>query len=287
MRTCFATVRYTPLKTAAHAGAAIPGAGPVLPLWGEAEGFLPALAWSGGSPFLVVRTAGPESLSAARAFTLTNAGALAGIPATPAVSGAGAGVAFSFSLLSHTCGGSLAVGGTCTASVRATDTDNVVAATETLGGPAIQALSGSAAGGAPAFSFVLERSFFETFSVTSGSGDNESTQTNGHLVGIFRIASVGTSPGQIQGGPSVSSGQACVAGTCPAGTTALTTSTLAVGQSCTFRIRGNDLGQAVCGQGVSEPFSLAISTSAGIRSLSGTLSGSNGQCGQGAPGEQP
>jgi Flp pilus assembly pilin Flp len=103
----------------------------------------PVFAWSGGGTFTLTSPTGNPSV-VDRTFTLTNIGSVAGTPEVPTVSGSGPG--YVFSLVAHDCNRVLAVGETCSATVRATYTDNVAAATGTLDGPATVALAGSAAG---------------------------------------------------------------------------------------------------------------------------------------------
>jgi Flp pilus assembly pilin Flp len=103
----------------------------------------PVFAWSGGGTFTLTSPTGNPSV-VDRTFILTNIGSVAGTPEVPTVSGSGPG--YVFSLVAHDCNRVLAAGETCSATVRATYTDTVAAATGTLGGPATVALAGSAAG---------------------------------------------------------------------------------------------------------------------------------------------
>ena len=152
---CDATLRLEAWTNGAFPGTLSIDGGPSIGVSGSASGFAPVFVWSGASTFTVSSPTQTPAL-VERTFTLTNTGTLAGTPAVPTVSGSGAG--FAYSLVSHTCSTSLAVGDTCQAIVRATFTNNVASASGTLGGPSTQALTGSASGFAPAWAFDGEPS---------------------------------------------------------------------------------------------------------------------------------
>jgi Flp pilus assembly pilin Flp len=113
----------------------------------------PVFAWSGGGTFTLTSPTGNPSV-VDRTFILTNIGSVAGTPEVPTVSGSGPG--YVFSLVAHDCNRVLAAGETCSATVRATYTANVAAATGTLGGSATLGLTGSASGFGPAWAFDAE-----------------------------------------------------------------------------------------------------------------------------------
>jgi hypothetical protein len=151
--TCTVVVTFTANDNVSNRTATLAAGGASKALTGSASGFAPAFAWSGGGAFTLTSPTGNPAV-VDRTFILTNTGTLAGTPAVPTVSGSGPG--YSFSLVSHNCTGVLAVGATCSATVRAIYTNNVAAATGTLGGPATLALTGSASGFAPAWAFDAE-----------------------------------------------------------------------------------------------------------------------------------
>jgi Flp pilus assembly pilin Flp len=169
------------------------GSGPTQPvevvLTGSATGFAPAFAWSGGGAFtLTAPSSNPATVD--QTFTLTNTGTLAGTPAVPTVSGGGPGYNFFFSLASHDCTGVLAVGGTCSATVRATYTDNVAAATGTLGGPATLALTGSASGFAAVLAWIGMPADF-ALNVSNG-GVSSPTNAAAGPTGTATLSNTGT-----------------------------------------------------------------------------------------------
>jgi hypothetical protein len=144
--TCAVAVTFTATGNVSNRTATLAAGGASKALTGSASGFASAFAWSGDGTFTLTSPTGNPAV-VERTFILTNIGTFAGTPAVPTVSGSGPG--YAFSLISHNCTGVLAVGGTCSATVHATYTDNVAAATGTLGGPATLDLTGSASGFAP------------------------------------------------------------------------------------------------------------------------------------------
>jgi Flp pilus assembly pilin Flp len=166
--TCSATVRATYTDNIASVIGTLGGSANLV-LTGSASGFTPAFTWSGGGAFTLTGPMGNPGI-VERTFTLTNTGTLAGVPTLPTVSGSGSG--YAFSLVSHDCAGVLSVDGTCSATVRATYTDNVAAATGTLGGPAPQALTGSASGFAAA---LVWQNMPADFALDIDTGSNTAT----------------------------------------------------------------------------------------------------------------
>jgi len=181
--TCTATVAVSASDNGTLTGDLTSGdAG--LPLSATASGFAAAWSWSDGGTFILTTpSANPDTVD--QTFTLTNTGTLAGTPATPTVSGSGTG--FAYSLVTHTCGSSLAVGATCTATVRATYTNNVASATGTLAsGTVSRALTGSASGFAAAWAFDSSPSGI--FAIAAPA--TTSTQT-------FTLRNIGTLAGPV------------------------------------------------------------------------------------------
>ena len=216
---CEAHIEATPLGNGTFSGA-LAGPADALPLTVVASGFAPAFAWSGGDAFNVTN---PSTTPAVveHTFTLTNVGTLAGTPATPTVSGSGTG--FTYSLVTHTCTGSLAVGGTCTATVRATYTTNVASATGTLGGPATRALTGSASGFAPAFAW----SGGGAFNVTNPSTNPAVVERTFILTNVGTLAGTPATPTVSGSGTGFT--YSLVAHTC--------TGSLVVGGTCIATVR--------------------------------------------------
>jgi hypothetical protein len=149
--TCTVEVTVTatdngPISATLTSGGSSPTQPVEVVLAGAATGFAPAFAWSGDGTFTLTSPTGNPAV-VERTFILTNTGTLAGTPAVQTVSGSGPG--YAFSLVSYTCTSVLPIGGTCSATVQTTYTDNVAASTGTLGGPATLVLTGSASGFAP------------------------------------------------------------------------------------------------------------------------------------------
>jgi len=250
--TCTATVAVSASDNGTLAGDLTSGdAG--LPLSATASGFAAAWSWSGGGTFiLAMPSANPDTVD--QTFTLTNTGTLAGVPAAPSVSGAGTG--YAFSLLSTTCGPSLAIGDTCTATVRATYTGNVASATGTLAsGTASRALTGSASGFAAAWAFDASPSGI--FAIEAPA--TTSTQT-------FTLRNIGTLAGPVPtralAGPNAADYE-ITGGTCAS-------QTLAPNATCTvqvtFTATDNITGQIA-----------TLSAGAAARFLSGSASGFGGR----------
>ena len=205
---CTVTLTVVASNNAVFA-ATLDAGGPASTLTGVsaiASDFAPTFAWTGdGTFFLDGSIATPAT--AQRTFTLTNTGTLTGVPVAPNVSGAGAG--YAFSLLSHNCGVSLSVGATCTATVRATYTNNVASATETLAsGTASQALTGSASGFAAAWAFDDSPSgIFTIVALATTSTQTFTLRNTGTLGGVVperMISGPNTSHLEITGGTCAS-----------------------------------------------------------------------------------
>ena len=247
--TCSLSITFSATDTVAGRAATLSIAGQTLSLSGSASGFAPAFAWSGPATFVVTS---PSSNPAVvdRVLTLTNVGSGAGVPAAPSVSGSGAG--FTFSLVSHTCGVSLPPGQACTATVRATYTNNVASATGTLtGGGASQALSGSASGFAASLALAVQSYWLQTWSSSTGGGDNASDFIVARVVGTLRLRNLGTAAA------TLTSYNGADRGSCPA-----PGGTLGPGTFCDLGVYGPDTSPYVCDTSLSLPVTVVVTAAA-------------------------